>query len=145
MLPRYKHISPLQPCQLISQRVFNSCCGESWGSVYESVIELVNNENNFDDHTLMRKAIFDTGAPHLVNINSLKSDFFKVFTPLVGARCFICVSETCFGQIWLSRPLFLDRFRRSKVLRTHKIILFLMICRRMRASKGCHTQIRRHA
>ena len=31
-----------------------------------------------------------------------KVGFFEVVTPLGGAQCFICVSETFFGQIWLS-------------------------------------------
>ena len=50
------------------QKVFNSCCGESWGAVLSSAIRFMNFQPVQEDSFSLRNALFKTGVPEMVNL-----------------------------------------------------------------------------
>eukprot|EP00116_Pleurobrachia_bachei_P018069 sb/3478331/ len=76
---------------------------------------------------------------------SRKVGFFEVVTPLAGARVFICLSESCFGShAFVSRSIWSNQ----SFTDSQNYALFRSLpgfCRKVRASGGCHAQIRRRA
>ena len=90
--------------------------------------------------------IFEVVRPPLPSI--VKSIFLFLFTPLGGARCFICPSETFLLVFWLSRLCFLADFVDQKLYGLTKLFSFrwyAVQCHKVRAKGGCHAQIRRRA
>eukprot|EP00116_Pleurobrachia_bachei_P001527 sb/3461789/ len=73
--------------------------------------------------------------------NSIIVGFFEVVTP----PCVVCEFLFAHRKLVLAlTSLFLDQFRQTKVLRSHKIMLFPVICgffRKMRATKTQHATL----